>query len=209
MPKTTILSISDPQCIPLALKMLANHSLIAFPTDTIYGLAADAFDPLAIKRIFNVKQRSENKALPVLIGTLKQLPNLALTISESVKKLAAAFWPGPLTIVLPKNPDLPEELSPYPTIGIRMPNLAFTLKLLAQTGPLATTSANLSGGSNPVTPQDVLEQLDGKIDLLLDGGSTPGPLASTVIDATTPEITILRQGSITMNDLETILGPLT
>jgi len=209
MPKTTILSITDPQCIPLALKMLANHRIIAFPTDTIYGLAADAFDPLAIAQIFNVKQRPENKALPVLIGTLKQLPKIALTISESVKKLAAAFWPGPLTIVLPKNPDLPEELSPYPTIGIRMPNLAFTLKLLAQTGPLATTSANLSGGANPVTSQDVLEQLDGKIDLLLDGGSTPGPLASTVIDATTPQITLLRQGSISIEDMEAVLGPST
>jgi L-threonylcarbamoyladenylate synthase len=206
MPKTTILSTTDPRCLPLARQVLKNHGIIAFPTDTIYGLAADAFDPLAIERIFNVKQRPENKALPVLIGTLKQLPQLALTISENVEKLATAFWPGPLTIVLPKNSDLPEELSPYPTIGIRMPNLAFTLELLVQTGPLATTSANLSGGANPVSSQDVLDQLDGKIDLLLDGGSTPGPIASTVIDATKPQITILRQGSILMEDLEAVLG---
>jgi len=205
MPETKILSIEDPQSINTAVKILANHGLIAFPTDTIYGLAANAFDPQGISKIYKVKERSIEKALPVLIGDLEQLPLLVSTFPQKFQKIMTAFWPGPLTIVLPKKPGLPKELSPYPTIGIRMPNHPFTLALLRQTGPLATTSANTSGETNPTTAQDVLDQLAGKLDLLLDGGSTPGPFASTVLDATTDALTILRKGPISLDDLQAAL----
>jgi L-threonylcarbamoyladenylate synthase len=100
--------------------------------------------------------------------------------------------------VLTKNAQLPPELSAYPTVGVRMPNLPVTLDLLRRTGPLATTSANLSGGPNPVTAQDVLAQLGGRIDLILDGGPTPGPTASTVADVSGAEIKILREGPISL-----------
>ena len=204
MTQTTILSIDDPEAIPTAKRIIENHGTIAFPTDTIYGVAADAFSLTGIQKIYHAKERPAEKALPVLIGVFSQLKALTPVISERVRRITEAFWPGPLTVIVPKNPDLPPDLSPYPTVGVRMPDLAFTLALLQETGPLATTSANLSGGPNPTTARDVLEQLGGRIDLILDGGPTPGPQASTVIDATQPEIKILREGPISYADIQNL-----
>ena len=199
-----ILSIENPKAIPTAKRVIRDHGIIVFPTDTIYGIAADVFSPIGINKIYQVKQRPKDKALPVLIGDLCQLESLILPIGEKANRITKAYWPGPLTLVLLKGPNVPPELSPYPTIGIRMPDLRFTLQLLQETGPLATTSANLSGSANPITVQDVIEQLDGQIDLILDGGPTPGSTASTVIDVTGPEIKILRQGSTKIEDLENL-----
>jgi len=206
MTQTAILSIEDPQAIPTAKHIIQNHGTIAFPTDTIYGVAADAFSLSGIKKIYQAKERPSEKALPVLIGDLSQLRALTPVISDRVRRIVEAFWPGALTVIVPKNPDLPPELSPQPTVGVRMPDLAFTLQLLQETGPLATTSANLSGGPNPTTAQDVLEQLGGRIDLILDGGPTPGPQASTVMDATRPEIKILREGPISESDIRQLFN---
>jgi L-threonylcarbamoyladenylate synthase len=136
--------INDPGAIPAAVKIVQEGGLIAFPTDTVYGVAADPFNAKALQKIYAAKQRPDEKALPALIGGLEQLGQLVGTVDHSVYKVALTFWPGALTLILPKRADVPEELSPYPTIGIRMPNLAFTLALLKQTGPLATTSANRS-----------------------------------------------------------------
>lgn len=202
---TRILNINDPQAIPAAKHIIQQGGLIAFPTDTIYGVAGDVFNPQAIEAIFTAKQRPEEKALPVLIGDLDQLTDLILHLDQRLNHIASAFWPGPLTLILPKSPKVPLELSPYPTIGIRMPNLPFTLALLRETGPLATTSANLSGGPNPVDAPSVMTQLGGRIDLLLDGGPTPGPIASTVADLTGPDIQILRPGPISLSDLQAAL----
>ncbi len=199
-----ILSIENPKAIPTAKRVIRDHGIIVFPTDTIYGIAADVFSPIGINKIYQVKQRPKDKALPVLIGDLSHLESLILPIGEKANRITKAYWPGPLTLVLLKGPNVPPELSPYPTIGIRMPDLRFTLQLLQETGPLATTSANLSGSANPITVQDVIEQLDGQIDLILDGGPTPGSTASTVIDVTGPEIKILRQGSTKIEDLENL-----
>jgi len=203
--ETRILTVQDPQAIPAAKHIIQKGGLIAFPTDTIYGVAGDAFNPIAIEAIFNAKQRPDEKALPILIGDFNQLPELILHPDQRLQQITAAFWPGPLTLILPKSPDVPPELSPYPTIGVRMPNLPFTLALLQETGPLATTSANLSGGANPVDAPSVMAQLEGRIDLLLDGGSTPGPTASTVADLTGPDIQILRPGPISLSDLQSVL----
>ena len=202
---TRILSTRDPQAIPTAKNIIQQGGLIAFPTDTIYGVAGDALNPAAIEAIFDAKQRPDEKALPVLIGDFDQLLDLILYPDQRLERITAAFWPGPLTLILPKSPTIPAELSPYPTIGIRMPNLPFTLALLRETGPLATTSANLSGGPNPVDAASVMAQLGGRIDLLLDGGPTPGPTASTVADLTGPEIQILRPGPISLSDLQSVL----
>lgn len=205
MTQTKILSIEDPTAIPIAKRIIQNHGTIAFPTDTIYGVAADAFSITGIQKIYQAKERSSEKALPVLIGDFSQLKALTPVVSERVRRITAAFWPGALTVIVPKIPDLPPDLSPYPTVGVRMPDLAFTLQLLRKTGPLATTSANLSGGPNPTTAQDVHDQLGGRIDLILDGGPTPGPQASTVIDATQPEIKILREGPISHADIQSLI----
>lgn len=202
--KTSILTTDDPQAIPAARLILQRGGLISFPTDTIYGIACDAFNPGAIERIFAAKQRPDEKALPVLIGDFDQLDDLVLSVDDRVRRIADVFWPGPLTLILPKGAKVPAELSPYQTIGVRMPSLGFTLALLRQTGPLATTSANLSGGENPVDAPSVMAQLGGSIDLILDGGPTPGPTASTVVDLSGPEMTILRPGSISLADLGSI-----
>lgn len=206
MLNTKILSTDHPQAISTAKQIIQENGLVVFPTDTIYGVAANAFSSQAIQKIFEAKQRPQEKALPVLIGDLGQLDALVLFVSQHVKQIAGAFWPGALTLILPKGPNLPSNLSPYPTIGIRMPDLPFTLRLLQQTGPLATTSANLSGGPNPTTAQDVIAQLGGRVDLVIDGGATPGEKASTVIDATTPELKVLREGPITKADIKAIFA---
>ena len=206
MVETLILSIDDPQAVPTAESIISQGGLIAFPTDTIYGVAADPFNPQALEMLYQAKERPDEKAIPVLICDLSQLRSLVSEITNDVEKIATAFWPGPLTLVLLKAASVPTELSTYPTIGVRMPDLAFTLSLLKQIGPLATTSANLSGGPNPTTAQDVLDQLGGRIDLLLDGGPTPGPTASTVADISTPDYKILREGPITLSDLQSLVN---
>lgn len=201
MTETTLLSTDEPQAMHRAAQIVRHGGLIAFPTDTIYGVACDPTNPEAIKKIYQAKERPDEKALPVLIGMFEQLSALVADLPAEVEAIAKTFWPGPLTLVLTKNSKLPPELSAYPTVGVRMPALPFTLDLLRQTGPLATTSANISGGPNPVTAQDVLSQLGGRIDLILDGGPTPGPTASTVADVSTAEIKILRDGPISLAEL--------
>jgi len=195
---TKVLSIDDPQAISTARQIIEDHGLIAFPTDTIYGVAGDPFNTTPIQQIYVVKERPQDKALPVLIGELCQLKDLVMTVNEQTRRIAEAFWPGALTLVLPKGPRIPPDLSPYPTIGVRMPDLDFTLRLLTEIGPLAVTSANISDGPNPTTAQEVLAQLGGRIDLVLDGGPTHGPMASTVVDATGPELKLLREGPISL-----------
>jgi L-threonylcarbamoyladenylate synthase len=203
---TRLLTIDDPQAIPTARQIIKEGGLIAFPTDTIYGVACDAFDPQAILAVFTAKGRPDEKALPVLMGEFHQLDQLVLHVDERLQRISSAFWPGPLTIVTHKNPAIPAELSPYPTIGVRMPDLGFALALLCETGPLATTSANISGGANPVDAESVIAQLGGRINLVLDGGPTPGPTASTVVDLSGPEMNILRQGPISLADLQAVLS---
>ncbi len=206
MVETLILSIDDPQAILAAENTIRQGGLIAFPTDTIYGVAADPFNPKTIKKVYLVKERADEKALPVLIGEFSQLSDLVSHLREDIRIIANAFWPGPLTLVLPKALNIPPELSVHPTIGVRMPDLAFTLSLLRQTGPLATTSANISGGPNPTTAQDVMDQLGGRIDLILDGGPTPGPTASTVVDVTSTDYKILREGPIRLMDIQSLFN---
>jgi L-threonylcarbamoyladenylate synthase len=194
--KTELLSTDNPLAVERALAVLQAGGLVALPTDTVYGLAALVNNAPAIARIYQAKERSENKAIAVLVGEMDQLELVAGAINDTARKLAAAFWPGALTLVLPSRPGLPENLSPLPTIGVRMPDHAFARRLLIAAGPLATTSANLSGGPNPRNASEVLAQLDGRIELVLDGGDAPGGVPSTVVDCTTQDIKVLRQGAI-------------
>jgi L-threonylcarbamoyladenylate synthase len=193
--------LPSPSSLPTALRILHSGGLIAFPTDTVYGLAALINDPAAIERIFEAKLRSPNKAIAVLIGELEQLAQVAAQLPDPARHLAERFWPGALTLVVPRHPTLPANLSPTPTIGIRMPDHAFARELLRQAGPLATTSANLSGGSNPRDAQEVLAQLEGRVELVIDGGDAPGGVPSTVVDCTGPELIILREGAISKAEI--------
>jgi L-threonylcarbamoyladenylate synthase len=203
--ETRIISIHDSNAIKIAIETLHKSRLVAFPTDTVYGLAALPLDKEGILNIYEAKGRDFAKALPVLIGETSHLPQIAEYLPDNALKLAERFWPGALTLIIPKNSGLLIELTPYSTVGVRMPDHSFTRELLRATGPLATTSANISGGDNTLDAQSVFEQLQGKIDLILDGGKTPGAIPSTVVDCSSNEIKILRHGAISDEEILSVI----
>lgn len=187
--------------MPVAIEILRRGGLIALPTDTVYGLAAMVTNRAAIERLYTAKERSPQKAIAVLISGEDQIDQVVEHFSEAAKRLARLYWPGALTLVVSKNPELPANLSPTPTIGVRMPDHAFALELIRNVGPLATTSANLSGGLNPRDAGEVQAQLDGRIELILDGGPAYSGIPSTVVDCTGTGLTILREGAISASDI--------
>ncbi len=203
--KTEIIACEAPDAIEQAAAVFQAGGLVAFPTDTVYGVAAPAFNKEGIDRLYEAKGRANNKAISVLIGGPDQLARITPNLTQSASLLAQRFWPGGLTLVVSQRPELPGNLSPLPTIGVRMPNHPFAIALLTRCGPLATTSANLSGGPDPRTAKDVLEQLEGRIELVLDGGATPGGIPSTVVDCTLPEPAILRKGAISTEAILNVL----
>lgn len=184
------------EAVEQALESLRQGGVIAFPTDTVYGVAVSAFDRDGIERLFQIKGRSFDKAIAVLLGEEGQVEQLAQVVPVSAHKLAHAFWPGALTLVVPKKQGLPENLSQFPTVGLRMPDHKLLRLLLRKSGPLATTSANPSGYNSSTSADEVLQTLGEKLDLILDGGRTPGAVASTVVNCATEEVTILREGVI-------------
>ena len=198
---TLVLPINDPKALLLSQEYVQAGKLIVFPTDTLYGLACDPTNPAALRDIYAAKSRSTLKALPVLIGTLEQLDQLVENIPPQAQRLMERFWPGALTLVLPKQAHLPSELTPYPGLAVRMPNHPFALELLQALGPLAVTSANLSDQTNPQTAQEVFAQLAGRVDLILDGGKLKIGQASTIVDCTGAEPVLLRAGPIPFETL--------
>jgi L-threonylcarbamoyladenylate synthase len=198
---TEILAASQPEAISRAIETLAHDGLVAFPTDTVYGVGALIDRPAAIEKLYLVKERPRERAIPVLLGSPDQLDQVGPDPGPVARKLAVLFWPGPLTLVVPRHPWLPDILAPGDTVGVRMPEHATALALLNAAGPLAVTSANLSGAANTRTAQEVLEHLGGRIPLVVDGGRTPGGRPSTVVDCTRPELPILREGPIPHQDL--------
>lgn len=193
---TEMLPMSHPETMEIAMEELKKGSVIAVPTDTVYGIACLLENESAIHEIFRIKERDTTKAIPLLIGEYEQIICTTDGISESAQKLAKRFWPGPLTLVIPKRLELPEVLTPYPTVGVRMPAHTWLCQLIRNVGVLAATSANISGGENPRTAQDVLRQLDGRIPLIIDGGACEGGIPSTVVDCSQEEIAILRAGGV-------------
>jgi L-threonylcarbamoyladenylate synthase len=198
---TTILAAEGPGSLEFAQQLLLEERLVAFPTDTVYGMGALAFNSGAIEQLYLVKGRDTAKAIAVLLGDISALGQVTASMGPLAVRLAERFWPGPLTLVVSRHPGLPDNLSPLPTIGVRMPDHPVALELLNHTGPLAVTSANLSGASNTTTAQQVFDQLHGRIPLILDGGQTPGGQPSTVVDCTDAQPVILRQGPITLDQL--------
>ena len=199
--KTRIVSAADPNATAYALDVINHHGLVAFPTDTVYGLGAAVFDRVGVDRLYAVKGRNHTKAIAVLLSDLGQLEQVARDIPAAAKKLAAMFWPGPLTLVVPRSPDIPDNLSADGTIGIRIPDHDLARNLIALSGPLAVTSANLSGAENTRTAEEVLAQLKSRIDFVLDGGRAPGGLPSTVLDCRGGELKILREGPISIRQI--------
>lgn len=184
-----------------ALDILKNGGIVAFPTDTVYGVGALAFDNAAIESIYTAKDRPLEKAIPILIGDIKDLEMIGLNIPDMALRLTTRFWPGPLTCIIPKQPSLPPAVSATQTVAVRIPNHPDALALLRAAGPMAVTSANISGRQSPISAQEVYDQLNGRISLILDGGNTPGGIPSTLVDCTGETPVILREGPLTMENL--------
>ena len=203
--KALIVTASSSDAIKQALDVLRSGGLVAFPTDTVYGVGALAFDGKAVESIYIAKDRPIEKAIPVLIGDKDDMEKVGMNIPETAYKLTSRFWPGPLTVLVPKKPTLPESVSATSTVGVRVPDHDVARAILRAAGPMAVTSANISGQQSPSTAEEVFAQLGGRIDLIIDGGKTPGGVPSTLVDCMGEEIKILREGPITEHDLLDVL----
>ena len=204
--KTTILPADNEKSLYRASEILKRGGLVAFPTDTVYGVGALASHGKAVESIYAAKDRPLEKSIPLLVNGLGDFEKVAKDIPPMAMKLAAHYWPGPLTLVVPKDPSLPGEISSKPTVGVRVPDHPTTLALLKITGPLAVTSANISGQPSPKRAAQVFHQLNGRIPLILDGGKAPGGMPSTVVDCTGREPVILRDGPISAEDIHSVLA---
>lgn len=199
--ETEILPAEQEGALDRALAFLEQSQPVAFPTDTVYGLGARMDRAEAIDRLYAVKGRSSTKAIPVLVGDPAQLNRVSGELQGMAHVFAERFWPGPLTLIVPRRMDLPDNLSIHPTVGVRMPDHPVALALLRRSGPLAVTSANRSGGEDARDAGEVHAQLSGLIPLILDGGRTPGGQASTVVDCTGEQPVILRPGPLPLEAL--------
>lgn len=179
------------------LSFLRAGGVIGFPTDTAYGLGADPFNEAAVRRIFEIKGRPENKPILLLVNSVEMAEQVSV-LSKTAQSFAERFWPGPLTLILPARESVPVAVTAGSgTIGLRWGNAPFALRLISVLGkPLTATSANLSGGSSAVTVEEVLRQLEGRLDVVVDGGRLPERGGSTLVDLTTPTPRILRKGPI-------------
>ncbi len=203
--KTQVIGAGSPDVFESALRVLRSGGLVAFPTDTVYGVGSLAFDDKAVRSIYLAKGRSPEKAIPILLGDAADIEKVALMLPDSARRLADRFWPGALTLVVRKRPELPETVSATDTVGVRVPNHPVARTLLRAAGPMAVTSANMSGQASPWTASEVLQQLAGRIPLIIDGGRTPGGMPSTVLDCTKEQPVILRAGPITLEDIRAAL----
>lgn len=202
---TLLLPADEPLALQQAFDTLHQGGLVAFPTDTVYGLGALAHNTKSIEQLFIVKGRESTKAIPILLSDASELSLVASRVDSRALRLAERFWPGPLTLVVPRHASLPEILSPYPTVGVRVPDHPLARALLRSAGPLATTSANLSNQPSATTASEVLAQLNGRIPLILNGGQTPGGVSSTVVDCSGTELVILRHGPLSLDELQAAL----
>lgn len=193
-----------------ASDIILNGGIIGYPTETVYGLGCDAFNHAAIKRLYSIKRRDLTKPMSVIIHSQLQLCQTTKAIPEVANKLIQKFWPGPLTLVLLANPRLqPLLVGAGNTIAVRIPANQICLSLLSICQvPLVSTSANLSGTKELVSPGAVLKVFLDKLDLLIDGGPTISDVPSTIVDCTGKNARLLRAGAIPVDSIEHLIGPL-
>lgn len=203
----------DPQCpaagvLDHAASVLRHGGLVAYLTDTIYGLAVDARLPQAIAGLYARKGRSSDKAIPLIIGAPEQLAEVAVALPPCAESLMAAFWPGPLTLLLPPHPNLPAALlGNTGRIGVRWPDSPLSQGLALRVGGAITaSSANRSGAATALSAAEVQAQLAPNVDLILDAGSTHESQASTVLDITVEPPRLIRAGKIPQEAIESVLG---
>lgn len=197
------LTLEDGRALEDAIGIVQRGGVIAFPTDTVYGVGASLNHPSALRRIYDMKGRGPQKPLPILISRPDVIDHLSDNVDEDLIELALRFWPGPLTVVLKAASHLPAEvIAPDGTIGIRLPDHSVPLAIAQRTdGAIATTSANLSGTPSTHTAAEVQDAFGANIDMVLDGGRTPGDNPSTVVRRCGDEIVVLREGAITLEML--------
>jgi tRNA threonylcarbamoyl adenosine modification protein (Sua5/YciO/YrdC/YwlC family) len=188
--------------VAAALGALADGRIVGIPTDTVYGLAADPFRPGATERLFEAKRRSRDVDLPVLVASIDQAMSLTTAVPDVAAALMRRYWPGPLTLVLPRRPDLTADLGEdEATIGIRCPAHPVPLALCAKGGPIATTSANLHGEPTSQTAEEVVAVFGDAVAVVLDGGRRAGS-PSTVVDCTGTEPRLLRKGRVAWSEVQ-------
>lgn len=194
--------------VEAAAAIIRDGGLVAVPTETVYGLAANGLDGAAVEKLYEVKGRPEGKPISLLVSGMEQAEGLCRDIPEDAYKLAAAFFPGPLTLILPKRASVPSVVTAGgDTVGIRCPDQALTLELIRLAGvPLAAPSANPSGEKSPKDAETVLAYFDGRIDCVIDGGRCAVGVESTIVDMTKKPYRILRAGGLSDEEIESRTG---
>jgi L-threonylcarbamoyladenylate synthase len=204
---TRVISTIGPEVVEEAVSLLRNGDLVAFPTDTVYGLGCDLWQEEAIARLYKAKERPGNLAIPVLVSAAEQVSQVGMDLPAAFDRLAERFWPGGLTIIVRRRAHVPLLLcAGGDTVAVRMPDHELVRRLAdALGGALAATSANLSGRPAPATAGDVLADLQGRIPLLLDGGRCAGGVASSIIDLVTDPPALLRLGPLSLEELREVV----
>jgi len=198
----------DPTALARAAECLRRGGLVAFPTETVYGLGVNALDRDAVRRLFAAKQRPPNDPLIVHVTSIDSMAALASHVPHNVERLARRFWPGPLTVIVPRSYQVPDEVTAgLSTVAVRVPLHPVARALIEAAGvPVAAPSANLFSRPSPTQASHVLDDLDGRIDIVVDGGATTIGVESTVLDLTSDPPTILRPGAVTIEMLREVLG---
>jgi L-threonylcarbamoyladenylate synthase len=208
---TNLFSLSDPrqrkEGITEAKHALSASGLVVMPTDTVYGLAADAFDAVGVRRLLRAKGRGRDMPTPVLIASGDTLRALATNVSAQTRELAAALWPGALTLICRQQPTLRWDIGDSRgTVALRVPNHPDAIELLLETGPLAVSSANITGSPAATTVQQAQDMLKDAVDVYLDGGPTSGPIPSTIVDATGDVLRVMRLGLVSLAQLREVVA---
>ncbi|MBD5786298.1 threonylcarbamoyl-AMP synthase [Cellulosimicrobium terreum] len=192
-----------------AVNVVSRGGLLVLPTDTVYGIGADAFDADAVAALLAAKGRGRHMPPPVLVPDVRTLDGLATDVPDDARRLVEAFWPGGFTIILRAQPSLAWDLGEtHGTVALRMPDHEAALALLRRTGPLAVSSANVTGSPAALDAEDARSQLGDAVAVYLDGGVAPGGVASTIVDATTPELRVVREGAIPLERLVEVVPAL-
>jgi L-threonylcarbamoyladenylate synthase len=207
---TTYDVIADPATgLEAAITALQNGELVVLPTDTVYGIAADAFSPQAVGRLLAAKGRGRDMPVPVLVGSWRTLDGLVDQLGPLARRLVEAFWPGPLTLIVRSAPSLAWDLGESRgTVAVRMPLHPVALQVLTQTGPLAVSSANRSGRPPAVEVGDAEEQLGDAVSVYLDAGPTGDPVPSTIVDLTGDHARVVREGALPASALRELIPDL-
>ena len=201
--------VTDPNtwgpAVDEAVNAISRGGLVVLPTDTVYGIGADAFDATAVAALLAAKGRGRQMPPPVLVPDVRTLDGLATEVPEEARRLVEAFWPGGFTIILRAQPSLQWDLGETRgTVALRMPDHEAALALLRRTGPLAVSSANKSGQPAALDVDDARAQLGDAVSVYLDGGPAPGGVASTIVDATGPQLRVVRDGAVSMDALREV-----